>query len=243
MENPVEKKRFPWGWVAAGCGLAVFCVLAVAAAALIAAITVPGVRTVIVNQGQPSIQLPTPLAPTSAPNSGPGSDTGIGSLPFKFSAIQGPAGLSNQSLMDRMVSSLNLNSDTDFMAPKSYKDTATLDLGSSFTLGNGWCAKDTATLRQNLTIIQYQFSINGTPIDLSKYPTLTFTDNQGHACALTGISITPDGNLSEGYHMVLTQKFLNSLNDGITSSPYPSGDVTFDFTIQFRSTSNSGSNS
>lgn len=123
---------------------------------------------------------------------------------------------------------------------KTYKGTATLNSSTSFTLGNGWCAKDTATLRQNLANMQFQFSINGTNIDLSQYPTLYFTDNQGNACAMTGLAITPNGNLSGSYHVILTQKFLNTLNDGITSSPYPAGDVTFDFSVQFRSTPNSG---
>lgn len=243
MENPTEKKRFPWVWVAVGCGAVAICVLALAVVAAIALIAVPAARTAIANQSPSLNPLPAPLvSPTAVPNSGSGSGTSIGSLPFKFSAIQGPTALAGQSLMDQMSSSLNLNNDTDFMAPKTYKGTATLDPSTSFTLGNGWCAKDMATLRQNLKDIQYQFSINGTNIDLSQYPTLFFSDNQGHACAVTGISITPDGNLSDSYHVILTQKFLNSLDDGITPSKYPAGDVTFDFSIQFKSTPNSGSN-
>jgi hypothetical protein len=145
-------------------------------------------------------------------------------------------------LMDQMVSSLNLNNNSDFMAPKTYKGTATLDPATSFTIGNGWCAKDSTTLNQNLANMQFQISINGTSIDLSKYPTLYFTDNQGDACAVTGISITPTSTKGGSYHFVLTQKFVNSLDDGITGSPYPAGNVTFDFTIQFATLPNSGNN-
>ena len=241
MENPTEKKRFPWVWVVAGCGVVAIGVLALAAVALIAFLAVPAFRTAIANQSPSLNPLPAPLVgSTAVPNSGSGSGTSVAGLPFKVSAIQDPTALSNQSLMDQMVSSLNLNNDTDFLAPKTYKGTATLDPSTSFTLGNGWCAKDTATLQQNLANMQFQFSINGTNIDLSQYPTLYFTDNRGYACAMTGISIAPNANLSGSYHMILTQKFLNQLDDGITSSPYPAGDVTFDFSIQFRSAPNSG---
>ena len=178
---------------------------------------------------------------TPTQGSSSGSSTSIDNLPFKFSAVQNPTSLMNQSLMDQMVTALNLNSDSDFMAPKTYTGTATLNPTSSFTLGNG-CAKDPTTLRQNLANMQFQLSINGTNIALSKYPTINFTDAQGHACAMTGIEITPSGPLNGSYHMVLTQKFLSKLDDGITSSPYPAGDVTFDFTIQFSGGLNPGNN-
>lgn len=240
MESPTEKKRFPWGWVAAGC--AVVAVLALAAVVVIALVAVPAVRNVIANRSPLLSPLPTPLVgSTAVPNQGSGTGKSIGNLPFKFSAVQDPTALPNQSLMDQMSTALNLNNDTDFMAPKTYKGTATLDLSTGFTLGNAWCAKDSTTLQQNLANMQFQLSINGTSIDLSQYPKLYLTGNQGEACALTGISITPSGNLSGSYHFVLTQKYMASLNDGITSSPYPAGDVTFDFTIQFQNTSNPGS--
>jgi hypothetical protein len=239
MEIPTEKKRFPWGWVVAGCGVIIIGVLALAA--VITFVALPAIRTAIAKQSPSLNPLPAPsICSTAVPNSGSGSGTSLGSLPFKFSAIQDPTALSNQSLMDQMVSSLNLNNDTDFLAPKTYKGTTTLDPSTSFTLGNGWCAKDTATLQQNLANMQFQLSINGTNIDLSQYPTLYFSDNRGYACAMTGISITPNGNLSGSYHVILTQKFLNTLDDGITSSRYPAGDVTFDFSIKFQSTPNSG---
>jgi hypothetical protein len=171
---------------------------------------------------------------TPAPGTGNGNGTTIGNLPFKFSAVQDPTQLSSQSLMDAMVSTLNLNQDTDFMAPKSYTGSAALDSSTSFTVGNGWCAKDTATLKQNMANIQFTLSINDVPIDLSKYPTIFVNDQQGNACAMTGIDITPNGKLSGTYHVVLTQKFQKSLEDGITGSPYPAGDVKFDFQIQFQ---------
>jgi hypothetical protein len=242
MEIPTDKKHFPWLWVAAGCGVVAIGALALATVAVIVFLALPAVRTAIANQSRALTPLTAPsIGSTAVPNSESGSGSSIGSLPFKFNSTQDPTALSNQSLMDQMVTSLNLNNDTDFLAPKTYKGTASLDPSTSFTLGNGWCAKDTATLRQNLANMQFQFSINGTNIDLSQYPTLYFTDNQGNACAMTGISITPNGNLSGSYHMVLTQRFLNSLADGITSSSYPAGDVTFDFNVQFHSTSNPGS--
>jgi hypothetical protein len=240
MENPTEKKRFPWGWVAAGCAAAA--VLALAAVAVIGLVVFPAARNVIASRSPSLNPLPTlQVGSTAVPNQGSGGGSSIGNLPFKFSAVQDPATLPNQSLMDQMTTTLNLNNDTDFMAPKTYKGTAILDLNTGFTLGNAWCAKDSTTLQQNLANMQFQLSINGTSIDLSQYPDLYLTSNQGEACALTGISITPSGNLSGSYHVVLTQKYVTSLNDGITSSLYPAGDVTFDFTIRFQNISNPGS--
>ncbi len=241
MENPTEKKRFPWVWVAVGCGVVAVGALALVALAVIAFLAVPGLRSRIANLNPSLNPLPAPLViPNTVPNTGSGNGKSIGGLPFQFSAVQNPATLPQQSLMDQMISTLNLNTDTDFMAPKSYKGTITLDPTSSFTLGNGWCAKDGTTLRQNMQNMQYQLSINGTNIDLSQYPTLYTTDDQGHACAMTGISITPNGKLSGTYHVIVTQKFVKQLDDGITSSPYPAGDVTFDFNVQFLSNPNSG---
>jgi hypothetical protein len=235
MENPIQKKRFPWGWVAAGCGAVAIVVVAVILVLVFVAL--PAFRNTTASQNPSLIPHPGPLiGATAVPTPGSANGTGIGSLPFTISAVQDPTTLPTQSLMDQMSSSLNLNTDTDFMAPKSYKGTATLDPTTSFTLGNAWCAKDSTTLQQNLASMQFQLSINGTAIDLSQYPTLNFTDNQGNACALTGVSITPSGTLGSSYHIVLTQRYLKSLDDGITGSPYPAGDVTFDFSIQFQST-------
>lgn len=240
MENPVVKKRNPWVWVAAGCGVVALGVLALAAVLIIFTV-VPAVKARIatqvplLNQGIPPLIGPTPV-----PNGGAGGGTSVGDLPFKFSAVNDPTVMANQSLMGQMSNSLSLNNDSDFMAPKTYKGTAVLDSTSPFTLGNGWCAKDDATLKQNWSKLQYQLSINGTNIDLSKYPTVFFTDNQGLSCAATGITITPDSNIQGNYNVVLTQKYQSSINDGITSSPYPAGDVTFDFTIQFQASPTPG---
>jgi hypothetical protein len=242
MEQPVQKKPFPWGWAALGCGVVVLAALVVVFGVLVITRVLPSMRTAISN-GTPLINPVNPpiLNTPASPSSNPGTQA-PGDLPFTISAVNDPTTLGTQSLMDAMSSSLNLNNDTDFMAPKKYTGKASLDPNSSFTVGNGWCAKDTATLKDNLSKMQYTFSINGKEIDLSKYPTIFFTDNQGHSCAITGISITPNANISGSYEMVLTQKYLKSLDDGLTSSSYPAGDVTFDFTIDFKGSSGPGIN-
>ncbi len=241
MENPSEKKRFPWGWVAAGCSL--IAVLAVAAVLVVMFVVLPVFRNATAQNNPVTIPLPAPLiGATPVPTQGSSSGTTINDLPFSFNQVQDPSVLTNQSLMDQMVTSLNLNNDTDFMAPKTYQGSITLDPTTSFTIGNGWCAKDATTLSQNLAKMQFQLSINGTNIDLSQYPTINFTDGQGHACAMTGIQITPSGNTSGTFKIVLTQKFLSSLSDGITTSPYPAGDVTFDFNVKFQGGLNPGNN-
>jgi hypothetical protein len=239
MENPDGKRRFPWGWVAVGCGVITIIVIALLVVAFFAAL--PAIRSTLANLNLNFSQTPAPLGgATLVPNSGSGNGSTIGNLPFKFSAVQNPAMLGTQSLMDQMTTTLGLNSDTDFMAPKSYKGSASLDPTTPFTIGNGWCAVDSATLQQNLANMQFLLSIDGVNIDLSQYPTLYFSDNQGHACAMTGISITSNSSLRGSYHVVLTQKYLKSLSDGITSSPYPAGDVTFDFSFIFEATPSNG---
>ncbi len=237
MEQPEQNKRFPWGWAAVGCGVLVFGALAVIVAALVLIGLFPAIRTTISSAIPNRVPLISPINPPSlstpaVPSTGPGTQA-PGNLPFTINSINDPTALGGQSLMDVMSSTLNLNTDTDFQAPKKYTGTASLDPNTPFTIGNGWCAKDDATLKDNLSKMQYTFSINGQEIDLSKYPTISFTDNQGHSCALTGVSITPNSNISGSYEMKLTQKYLKPLDDGITSSPYPAGDVSFDFKIDF----------
>ena len=173
MESPTEKKRFPWGWVAVGC--AVIAVLALTVVAVVAALLYPAIRSGIASRSPALSPLPTlQVRTTPVPNQGPAGGSSIGSLPFKFSAVQDPTTLPSQALMDAMTTALNLNTDTDFMAPKSYKGTAVLDSTTGFTLGNAWCAKDPTTLQQNMANMTFQLSINGTNIDLSKYPTLFY---------------------------------------------------------------------
>ncbi len=242
MEIPSGNKRFPWGWVAVGCSVLLIAVIALAVIAFFAAL--PSIRTALASLNLNFLQTPAPLvSPTLAPNANNGNGTTIGDLPFKFSAVQDINALGTQSLMDQMTTTLNLNSDTDFMAPKTYKGSASLDPTAPFTVGNEWCAADSATLQQNLGNMQFQLSINGQNIDLSQYPTIYFPDDQGHACAMTGLLITPNGSMRGNYHIVLTQKYLQSLNDGITSSPYPAGDVTFDFNFIFQVPPSSGTQS
>ncbi|MDD5371063.1 MAG: hypothetical protein PHQ40_18435 [Anaerolineaceae bacterium] len=229
-----NKKTFPWGWVAVGCSVAILGVIALGVVGFFALRSIPGIRDSITN----NVPL---LNPSNQPSGGsttvpklnlPGG-TSVGSLPFTIQSLNDPSVLGGQSLMEQMVTALKLNSDTDFQAPKTYKGSASLDPSSGFTLGNGWCAKDDATLKSNLAHIQYQFSIDNTNIDLNKYPMVYFTDNQGHSCAATGITITPTAAVHGSYQMKLDQKFLTSLDDGITSSPYPAGDISFDFSIEF----------
>ncbi len=239
MEIPTGNKKFPWVWVGVGCGAIMIVIIVLVVLAFFAAL--PTIRSTLANLSPNFSQTPAPLVvPSLVPNPGGGNGSSVGSLPFKLSAVQDMASLGSQSLMDQMSTTLNLNSDSDFMAPKTYNGTATLDPTSGFTVGNGWCAADSATLQSNLANMQFLLSINGNSIDLSKYPNVYFSDDQGHACAMTGLLITPDGNLDGSYHIVLTQKYLKSLDDGITPSPYPAGDVTFDFSFRFQAAPSNG---
>jgi hypothetical protein len=220
-QNSPAKKKQRWGWIAYGCGLAILAVLVLVVGAMDLAKWIPRIGHVTVNST---------------------SSTTISSLPFTFTSVSSADSLNPPSLFDGMSQALNLNNDTDFQAPKQYTGAIGLNKGVGFSLGNGWCAKDQATLKNNLANISYSFSINGTAIDLNKYPTLFFTDNRGEACAVSGLNITPNANAQGSYQIKVTQHFAKTLEDGISAAPYPAGDVTFDFTLRFQLPSAPGLN-
>jgi hypothetical protein len=209
----LQQKAFPWGWAAFGCGVLILGALALAI----------GVATLV--KWGPAIGRIT-----SAPVAGSTLDTG----PFTLTSVDNTSTLAGPTLFSGMSTSLNLNNDTDFQAPKRYTGTLGVQTGTDFSLGNGWCAKDSATLKDNLANIQYSLIIDGKQVDLSRYPTLYFTDNRGEACAVSGINITPQQNIQGDHRFQITQHFAKTLDDGISAAPYPAGDVTFDFTIRFQ---------
>jgi hypothetical protein len=218
---PHRKKAFPWGWAAYGCGVFVLAVVALAFGAASLIKWGPAIGKI-----------------SLSPAAGSTLTTG----PFTISSVTSPDALAGPTLFSGMSSALNLNNDTDFQAPKKYTGTLGMDTGTEFSLGNGWCAKDSATLKDNLANIQYSFSIDGKSVDLSRYPTLFFTDDRGESCAVSGVNITPQQNLLGDHRFQITQHFSKALEDGIGAAPYPAGDVTFDFTIRFQAPTGPGLN-
>jgi hypothetical protein len=249
---PPAKKGLSWGWVAFGCA---FIVLVIAVCGVLAALVVrlaPSLqgRTLQVNPPAIAPLNPgngiTPTLPANGNknnngNSGNGNNGGQStSLPFTFEAVQSADSLNLPTLFGAMTDQLGLNNDTDFHAPKSYSGAITMDPSSPFGLGNGWCAKDAATLKSNMAGMNYAFSINGQEIDLSKYPTITFTDDRGDACEMTGVVITPSGDMRGNYEFKITQHFAQQIEDGISTDPYPAGDVILDFSVRFQSSGEPG---
>jgi hypothetical protein len=248
--RPLAKKGFPWGWVAFGCAFIALVIAACGVVAVLAFRFAPSLQGRTLRVTPPAI-VPlnpgngvVPTLPANRNNNGNnGSGNGGGqstSLPFTFEAVQNADSLNLPTVFGAMTDELGLNSDTDFQAPKSYSGAITMDPSSAFGLGNGWCAKDEATLKSNMADMSYSFSINGQEIDLNQYPTVTFTDDRGDACEMTGVIITPSGDMRGNYEFKITQHFAKKIEDGIATEPYPAGDVTLDFSVRFQSSGEPG---
>jgi hypothetical protein len=90
----------------------------------------------------------------------------------------------------------------------------------------GWCAKDTATLKDNMEKIKLTFSLNGQAVDIGKFLQLDYP-NAGQQCRAFVLGLT-DWKGGE-HHIVTTANFTVLLNDG--SQDYPAGKQVFDYTI------------
>jgi C-terminal processing protease CtpA/Prc len=88
-----------------------------------------------------------------------------------------------------------------------------------------WCAKDAATLKQNLASIKLKFSLNGTDVT-SQMNTQDLASN-GQQCHLV-YSLLSDWPAGE-HHLITTATFTAKINDG--SADYTAGDYILDYTV------------
>jgi C-terminal processing protease CtpA/Prc len=89
-----------------------------------------------------------------------------------------------------------------------------------------WCAKDQATLTDNLNKIQLAFTLNGLAVDPGKFIKLDGSSG-GQQCRYYVLGLTDwKGGQNEA---VTTATFTSPLNDG--SYDYPAGKQTFDYTV------------
>ncbi|MDW8277327.1 MAG: S41 family peptidase [Anaerolineales bacterium] len=90
----------------------------------------------------------------------------------------------------------------------------------------GWCAKDAATLAENLKKIQLAFSIEENVIPLDQFQQLTYSSS-GQQCVvyLTVLYDWPGGE----HHLTTKVTFTAPLNDG--TFDYPKGEQIFEYTV------------
>jgi hypothetical protein len=106
--------------------------------------------------------------------------------------------------------------------------TYTVNLPQSNTViwAYAWCARDTATLRQNFEHIELKFVLDGEEISTPEMSTFE-TESQGLQCRLiyTALSDWPGGE----HHLTTTATFTEELNDG--TADYEAGDYVSDYTV------------
>jgi len=104
----------------------------------------------------------------------------------------------------------------------------TVELAQSQEVGWvwGWCAKDQATLDDNLAKISLAFTLNGQDVPLDQFLSLNY-DNNGQKCTayIAGVTDWAGGE----HHAVTTATFTKPLNDG--TYDYKAGTQTFDYAV------------
>lgn len=110
--------------------------------------------------------------------------------------------------------------------------TYTITLARSETLVwlGAWCAKDSETLKDNLSKMEYSFTLNGQPVPLEEFYVINDLDNGDTRCDvyLLGLKDWAPGE----HHVVTTITFKEPVNDGI--SVYPAGTQVFDYAVFVR---------
>lgn len=105
----------------------------------------------------------------------------------------------------------------------------TLAIESSETLvwTWGWCAKDKATLDDNLGKMAVQFTLDGKAVPLETFLRLDYTSDDKLECAAYALGLK---DWSAGEHLAVTSvTFKSKLNDG--TADYPTGLQVFKYTI------------
>lgn len=126
------------------------------------------------------------------------------------------------------------------LAPErySYEDLNTVGARLTYTLqvddratqllwGANWCATTRAILRDNLAKMEYEFRINGTPVDMAAFDAADGRSSDGLECRyLTAVVYDwPSGTTT----LELQLTFTEAVNDG--QADYPAGDQIFTYEV------------
>jgi hypothetical protein len=103
--------------------------------------------------------------------------------------------------------------------------TVSLAVSEPLIWGYTWCAKDKATVDQNIKAIKLKFDLDGEDVT-GKMATADGTLG-GQACHLVFAQLTdwPAGE----HHLTITANFSAKINDG--AADYPAGNYILDFTV------------
>ena len=113
-----------------------------------------------------------------------------------------------------------------YTVPGSLVFNATFPSSQTIYLNYGWCAKDLATLQDNLQHISTYFSFNGQQIPMEYVNTLS-TESNGLPCSNTGLLLS--GWAPGTYQLQVKASFDSQINDG--SADYPAGDYISEYTV------------
>lgn len=112
--------------------------------------------------------------------------------------------------------------------PKTFTYTIALSQSQPLLWAWGWCAKDQATLTDNLNKIQLAFTLNGQAVDPGKFFKITGPSSTGSQQCQTYVLGLTDWSSGQN-EAVTTATFTAPLNDG--TNDYPAGKQVFDYTI------------
>jgi C-terminal processing protease CtpA/Prc len=112
--------------------------------------------------------------------------------------------------------------------PATFTYTITLAQSQPVLWDWGWCAKDSATLANNMSKIQLTFALNGKAVDLSQFLKIVGPSSTGNQQCQTYVLGLTDWSAGQN-EAVTTATFLAPLNDG--SNNYPAGKQVSDYTI------------
>jgi len=91
----------------------------------------------------------------------------------------------------------------------------------------GWCAKDEATLADNLGKMDFTFTLNGEQVSLDSFLNLDYDSSDGQKCTayILGLTNWPGGE----HHLSTLVEFTQALNDGVYD--FTPGTQTFTYTV------------
>ena len=139
---------------------------------------------------------------------------------------------------DETNSALSAMKQLEEKARETYADSDYLDVNKTFTFtipliksqdllwAWGWCAKDAATLKDNLGKMDVEFSLNGEDVPADQFLKLDYP-NAGQQCTAYLLGVT-DWTAGE-HHLVTTLTFKSKLNDG--KYDFAPGTQTFNYNV------------
>jgi len=117
---------------------------------------------------------------------------------------------------------------TDYIkVPNEFTYTITLNKTEKLLWAWGWCAKDQATLTDNLSKMDIKFNLNGKDVPLDQFLKLDYDSSEGQKCTayIAGLTDWTGGE----HHLVTTLAFKEPLNDG--AYDFPVGVQTFYYNV------------